>query len=159
MSIFRSLRFFQVFLVISVSLFFLTSFTSIVYGDDWVYVGTHDYFSYYYNNANIKINRNSKLIDVWVKKKYTEKGIQRYINNRKDKELNINNYQNLSYTLNLFLFNYGKLKYDISTSVDYSISDAVLDSYSIPIIWRNVVPESIGDVILNKIIEDHNIQR
>ncbi len=91
MSIFRSLRFFQVFLVISVSLFFLTSFTSIVYGDDWVYVGTHDYFSYYYNNTSIKINRNSKLIDVWVKKKYTEKGIQRYINNRKDKELNINN--------------------------------------------------------------------
>jgi hypothetical protein len=130
------------------------------YGDDWVYVDKTDNVSVYYNKTNININRKTKQIKVWTKFTYTEKGKEIVINNRKDKELNITNYQSLSYSFELYFYDYNELKYRTLSIDDYTIEGDTLGSVNnSDIKLDDIIPESISGIILNKIFNDYKIKR
>jgi len=138
------------------------TFTSLSSGncDDWVYVGFNDYFSIYYNISKIIINQKSKQIKVWIKMKYTDKGKDRYIMDRKREGLEIIGYHNLSDTIHLFLYDYDRMQDKILYIVDYSISGEVLSrDEANEAQWHEMIPESVDVRILNRILKDHNIHR
>lgn len=139
---------------------FLTLFLPKVYGDDWVIVNKTDDYTINFNKTNIDINRKSKQIKVWIKFTYTEKGKDNIINNRKNNGLQLTNYDNLSYSFNLYLFNYNKNNYMMLSSDDYTMSGDTLDSFNNSIMkWDNITPDGIFDIILIKILKEYKINR
>jgi hypothetical protein len=74
MSILKGVKFFQIFLVICVSVVFLFILPLNGCCDDWVRVGINHNFSVYYNKSSVKIDKEKKTIEVWEKRVYTEKG-------------------------------------------------------------------------------------
>ena len=123
-------------------------------------MGRHDYFLIYYNNTNINIDRKSKQIKVWIKMKYTEKGKDNEIQLRKKEGLDINDFQKLDHELLLYLYDYNNMKLKIPSSVHYSLSGDILSSFKSPSVgWDDIVPDSVGDLILKNILETHNIRR
>jgi hypothetical protein len=146
--------------LVTLSCAFTFTLPSPGYSDDWVNVGKNDEFSYSYNKTNININRKNEQIEVWTKFTYTEKGRERVINNRKEKGLQTTNYHNLSYSFNLYLYDYNEMKYRILSSDDYAISGDTLGSFNNSRLeFDNITPDSIFDIILIKILKDNKIKR
>ena len=146
-----------IFLVILASLVSLITLPSIVYGDDWVYVGKVDYFTLYYNSSSLKIDKQNKTIKVWVKFVYTEKGKIRFL---KDYDsIKKQEYIDINHSLYLYLLDYKNLKYDITHMTDYSKSGNALKDNEYPINLVDIIPDSTGDVLINKVIKDYNIQK
>jgi hypothetical protein len=161
MDIIKGLKLSRLILVISVVLVSLSTVPSKGYGDDdWVYVGKNDNFSFYYNNTNINLDRESKQIKVWVKTKFTPKGVEWGINKRKELGLSIKNYGKVSKRLTLILFDYGNLQSKMLSYVDYSVSGDILESNDDSRFKStHIIPGSISDDILNKLLKDYNIPR
>jgi hypothetical protein len=147
--------------LIILSIVFTLTLPSPGYCDDWLCVGKTDYFEVYYNDTNIKIDRKSKQIKVWVKLVWTEKGKRWNINNRIKTGFTIVNYDKLSHTIDLRLYDYDKWRSELLSHMDYSVSGEVLDSFNNPNPeWNHiVVPKSVGNSILKTILEDYNIKR
>ena len=118
-----------------------------VNNDDWVYVLNDDMFSFYYDNKNIHIDRDSKKIEVWVKEELSEK------EREKSKLLD-----KLNYYLTLNLFDYDKMEFKQIKSFSCFMS-GVKKSIESDIEWEDVKPGDVYDKIFTKILEDHNIQR
>ncbi|MFI5331505.1 MAG: hypothetical protein ACHQ2F_10825, partial [Desulfobaccales bacterium] len=92
-------------LVIFVSLVSLTIRASNGYCDEnWIPVGKTDDYTDYYNSSSVKIDKVKKIIKVWVKSVYTERGIINLLEGSKDIEKQ--KYNDISYKLTLYLFNY-----------------------------------------------------
>jgi hypothetical protein len=161
MSISRGLRLTWVISLIILSIVFKFTLASPGYCDDWVYVGGMDYFEIYYNKTNIKIDLKSKQIKVKIKLVWTENGKIWNINNRIKMGFTIVNFDKLSHTIDLRLYDYDNLKDSLLSHVDYSKSGEVLDSFNNPNPeWNNiVVPKSVGNSILKTILEDYGIKR
>jgi hypothetical protein len=97
---------------------------------------------------------------VWTKFTYTEKGKEIVINDRKEKGSNINNYQSLSYSFELYFYDYNELKYRTLSIDDYTIEGDTLGSVNnSDIKLEDIIPESISGIILNKIFNDYKIKR
>jgi hypothetical protein len=159
MSILRDNRYKWVVYLISLSWVCIFTLPSIGYGDDWVYLGKDDNFSLYYNIANININRKSKQIKVWVRLKYTEKGKNNVINRREKDGVNINNFQNLSYTLELYLYDYDNMKFKILSGEDYSVSGEVLNKMnSLDVESEKINPDSVEGNILKDIMQTYSLK-
>jgi len=160
MPILRNIRFKWVISLISLSCVFTFTLPSTGYCDDWVYVDRTHQFLYYYDYTNIKINQENNQIKVWIKIKYTEIGRTFVINQLKTNKLNILNIDKLSYSLSLHVIDYKEKIFTILSNEFYSKSGVLLHivntfSYG----WNNILPGNIIDDILNKIIEDHNIEK
>ncbi|MGA8571377.1 MAG: trypsin-like peptidase domain-containing protein [Desulfobaccales bacterium] len=150
MSINMSIRFFRVFLLILVSLVSFTTFPSKGYSeDDWVLAVRDVKVLVYYNNTNICIDRESKQIKVWVKFIWTEKGLVEQ-NLKKD---------NISDTLCVYYINYNQRKQYLNRRINYSYSGIIIDDFSYKLNWEDILPDSIAGQVLNKILENHNIER
>jgi hypothetical protein len=99
-----------VFSVILVSLFSLITLTANGYCDDWVCLGTNDNYSIYYNKTSLKINKEEKTIEAFLKRIYTEKGK----NSLKKANIDKNIYDKINYVLILYLFNYDSSTFNIN---------------------------------------------
>ena len=160
MSSFKSSKLSQVCLVTLVCVVSLTTLPIKGFCDDWVYVGRLEYFLIYYNNIDINIDRKYKMIKVWIKFQYTEKGKETYFNERINKGMGSTGYQNLSYSLQLFVFDFENWRFDVLSGVYYSSTGEILTSFDNPNLnLRKTIPESIASNILYKILGDHNIKR
>jgi len=130
--------------------------------EGWVYVGQTDEFLVYYDDLTI-INRDLKQINVWIKIVFTNKGIKSLINDRKNQGLDITNWNKLSHRRDKHLYDYDNYKFKILDGAHYSLSGEILDFYDTNnesnIEWINILPESRGDIILIKLLEDYNIER
>jgi hypothetical protein len=155
----KGFRFFQVFLVISLSLVFLSTFPSLVQGDDWVYTGSSVYAKEYYNPNSIKIDKQNNIVKVSIKKVYTEQGKYNFLQIYKEQKLNIEKYLDIKYSIILFSFNYKKWKYGYAHTTHYSNLGTVLNDYESLIDWDDIVPDSMIEWTLIKILGDNNIVR
>jgi tetratricopeptide (TPR) repeat protein len=145
-----NMRLFRLLLVIIISLVSVTILS--IKGnceDEWVLVVKGDKCLAYYNNTNINIDRKSYQIKVWVKFEWTEKGLI-------DQDLKRDN---ISVTRCLYYINYKDLKQYLSRRVNYSNSGLVIDNISYKMNWEDLIPDSLGDKILNGILKDYNIKR
>ena len=121
------------------------------YCDNWVYIGESDNSKLYYYESKIDINRKNKQIKVWVKinREINDKEIKKLIGKIKTKELE------------LIVFDYANWKYRVMSEVNPSMEEiwghgSSTHDYDESVVkWHNIIPESINDIILNKIIKDY----
>lgn len=160
MSISRSFKLLQVFFVISMALVSITSLTTKGYCDDyWVYVTRNELFTQYYNSSSVKIDKQNKIIQVWIKVVYTTKGKSDYLEKLKKINLFRDDYFDFKEDLTLMLYNYNEMKNYIKQITYYSASGSVIDSLKGRNKWNDILPGSIGETTLNKLLEDYNIKR
>jgi hypothetical protein len=135
--------------LITLSCVFTFTFPSNGYCDEWVLVGKDIKVLFYYNKTNIQIDTKSDQIKVWIKLMWTKKGL---------KELNPIE-DEMSKTLCLYYFNYKQWKQYLNRRINYSKSGIIIDDIPYKTNWEDILPDSIGNIITNKILKDYNIQR
>lgn len=90
---------------------------------------------------------------MWVKTIYTDKGKLEFLKLRPPK------YFPVDYDTTLYLFDYNGLKYRTSKEIYYSKSDKVLISNEHVYEWSDIPPDTVNDILFNRIIKDYNIKR
>ncbi len=158
MSILSGFRLSRLFLVILLSLVFLTTIPPKGSCDDWVKIGDTEDYTVYYNSSSVKIDKQNKIINVLIKHVYTEKGKQNMLDKFKN-HINVAPYKDINYSQIFFLINYHELKGCINHIIHYSKSRKVLDDTTFPDNWRNIPSDSLVNTVLNKILNEYNIKR
>lgn len=169
MSILRGPIFFRISLLIVACLVSLSTLSSFGFCDDWVKIESNDKFTLYYNSLLINIDNNNKIIKVWVKYYYTEKGklekLKKYdhikelvsVRNITDK------IKDIEYYTILYLINYKELKYNSSNRLNYNNKDKPIREpkpfYTFPNSFSDITSGSIEELILNYLIKNYNIKR
>jgi hypothetical protein len=132
-------------------------------GTTWVYVVLEskdkDYKAYY-NNKTIIIDKNNHVIDVWVKRKYSEKGKSEFLEVLTEhKEYNIN-YLTVDYSLVHYLINYNDMKYIVKNITYYSVAGETLFKQTFPDEWSDIPQKSTSVIygIASKIVSDYSLK-
>jgi hypothetical protein len=131
--------------------------------DDWVYVASYKNHTQYYRRSSVTIDEGKNIINVLVKN-ITKKKSAVYLHY----PYNIKEPKYIKYNQQLkwYLLNYENWKFTITRITDYSKSgNVLLDTkyqpiwlYNIfPIKWDDIMPDSLVDFLLNKLIIDYNI--
>jgi len=157
MSILRGLKFKTLFFLVLVCLISLINFPSNGYGDDWVLIKKDDNSSKYYNSSSIKIDEESQIIKVWVKKMYSEKGRINYLKDLGS--IKQSYYKDIKTDLYLLLLNYKDWKFSQTFLKRYSKSNKELFDNEYPIKWYDIEKDSEVDFLTNKILKDYKIKR
>jgi hypothetical protein len=157
MYILRASKLSRLILVISLCLISFTTLLSNGYCDDWVFVTNNEYFTQYYDSSSVKIDKQNKTIEVWVKFLFTDKGKINFLENKgnaaKQKYIDIN------HQLKHYLINYKELKFIILFISYYSKLDKLLFHREYLPEWRNIMPDNYLDNLIYKLLKDYNIQR
>ena len=130
-----------------------------VYDDTFVFIKSTDKITYYYNPHSIKIDKRNHIIKVWTKRVYTDKGKLDFVKGFKEYDVTIVNINKLEFTLGLEYINYKDNKVSVNEIIDYSDSGEVLGKSTYSTKWISIVSGGDGEIILNKILKDYNIQR
>jgi hypothetical protein len=134
-----------------------TIFSSKGYCDDWVAVGSNNFFNWYYKSPPVKIDEQNKLIKVWLKSVYTKEGKKFVFKNTNIDKKIINN---ITWSVELYLINYKDLTFSINHLIYYNKSGDVLIDYNYEDNeWIEITPNSGNYLLFNKILKDNNIQR
>jgi len=149
----------RIFFLILVSFVSLTTIPSIVYGSNWVFAGSNEDYTDYYNPSSIKIDKQNNIIKVWAKLIYTPKGKNDLLNRRKELNLSNEKYMYLNYSLILYYFNYKEWKFSSNHVTVYSKSGGILGDGEFPYKWKDIPPDSVAEEMLNKILNEYNIHK
>jgi len=131
--------------------------------DDWVYLGSYKNHTQYYKKSSVIIDEENYTINVLIKSATRTKDIAYLQNVYSSKE---SNYIKCKQQNKWYVFNYKKWQFTITSITDYSRSGKVLletvyqprwlDNI-FPVQWDDIIPGSIVDLYLNKLLEDYNI--
>lgn len=157
MSIYRGFKLFHLTLVTLVCWFSITNFPSNGYCDDWVYLNNSEYFTQYYNSSSIEIDKQNKMVKVWEKRVYTNKGKINLVMNCDRIEIPI--YKNIDYSLILNLLDYKNWKFTAIQVAHYSETNSVLFNLKYKPEWYPIDKDSIGDAYFTQLLKNYNIQR
>jgi hypothetical protein len=156
MVILRGEKLFRVFLVVSFFLVFLiTTPSSLICGNKWVYIGKNVNNVVYYDPSSVKVDKRNETFIVLTKWAFTEKGRKAFSKNVKEKENN--KLVDISHSLIIYEFHYIKRAFNITTITEYSKSDKILFSENATQEWRDIPVNSIINSLFNKIIEDYKL--
>jgi hypothetical protein len=163
MSILWGFKLFHVILVFCMCFVFITTIFPQGYcEDDWVYVVSNKYHTWYYNSSSVKIDKRNHIIKLWTKCVYTDKGkidfLKRFDGINKSYTID-KNYNDTIYSLNLEFIDYKEKRFSFTHITHYSKSGNVLDSFEYSPEWKDIIPDSTYDKLLNRIMEDYNIKR
>ena len=131
--------------------------------DDWVYLGSYKNHTQYYKKSSVIIDEEKNTINVLVKSATRTKDIVYLQNVYSSKEPN---YIKCKQQNKWYVFNYKKWQFTITSITDYSRSGKVLleTVYQpnwlhniFPVQWDDIMPGSIVDLYLNKLLEDYDI--
>lgn len=131
--------------------------------DDWVYIGSYNYHTQYYSKSSVTIDERNNTINVLVKCFRERENLSYLKNILSAKELD---YLYFNQQLKWYVLNYKDWQYTIKRITDYSKSgNALLDTKDAPkwlhklisVRWDDIIPDSIVDFLLNKLIQDYNI--
>jgi hypothetical protein len=122
--------------------------------DDWVFITSNDEGKWYYKANLVNINDQNHNIKVWIKIIYTDIGKQKIIKMR-----NEGKYKDINRSLSLVLIDYQKMNYHEERFIYYNNSGDILGSDELSVTNHEVMPKSVGDKLLSKILEDYNIKR
>ncbi len=131
--------------------------------DDWVYLGSYKNDTQYYKKSSVIIDEEKNTITVLVKSATRTKDIVYLQKVYSSKEPN---YIKCKQQNKWYVFNYKKWQFTITSITDYSKSGKVLLEtvypsnwlHNIfPVQWDDIMPGSIVDLYLNKLLEDYDI--
>jgi hypothetical protein len=117
MYISRGFKFLQGILVILVSLVFLTISPSNGYGDDWVKIDKNDN-NIYFKPSRVTIDKNNNIIEVWIKKVFTN-------NEKYDVLVKLG----VKEEITLMSFNYKEMTYILKNKTLHSKSGNIIEGY------------------------------
>jgi hypothetical protein len=149
--------------------------------DEWVYIGSDEYITDYYNRTSVKILRELSLIQVDCQRVYTKKGKKILCDSWETLNLNNDEKNDIDHSYTGYMFDYNNRKVSLLSITYVSRSDQVLGGwifqtdeikpgtldekvlkkyvYNPSGFNMNIKPGTIYEVIFNKLIKDYNIQR
>jgi hypothetical protein len=140
-----------------------TSKSEVKMRDDWIYLGSYKNHTQYYRKSSVIIDEEKNTINVLVKNVTKTKDIVYLQNAYSYKEPN---YIKCKQQNKWYVFNYEKWQFTITSITDYSKSGNVLleTVYQpkwlhniFPVKWDDIMPGSIVDLSLDKLLQDYNI--
>jgi hypothetical protein len=154
-----SLKLKTIFLTIFLSWISLVTLTLNGSCDDWVLIGSNKNFTLYYNSSSVKIDDKNHLIKVLGKRVLTKNGKIEFFNDFNKDNIKEQEFIDLSYSVGLYLLNYKQRKFSFNDITAYSKSGDVLYMDNSILKWEDIIPDSLGEILINKLIKDYNIQR
>jgi hypothetical protein len=143
-----------------ISYTFTLTFPESVYGgDDWILIESYETFTTYYDAKSIKIDTENHIITVWMKGVFTDKGINDIIKLYIKDKLVADEIKNINNQRILYKFNYNKWQYSINHITLYSNSGNIMMDWGIPPEWKDILPKSNFDKILNELLSKYSIKR
>jgi hypothetical protein len=139
----------------------ILAFPVIVYSDDdnWTLIENYENFTAYYNSKLIKIDTQNHIITVWMKGVFDDTLINDIVKlHVKDKSV-ADEIKFIDNQKMLFDFNYQKWQYSINHITLYSSSGNILMDWEIQPEWRNILPNTNFDQILNELLSKYGIKR
>jgi hypothetical protein len=125
--------------------------------DDWVFVGSDEYFSMYYKSSSVTVDQYHNIFYVKTKREYTEKGKIKFFKDFVNDKINKQKYTDLSYSVGMYLLNYKQLNHSFIYITGYSKSGYELFKKKYPLKWVSIIHDSMSDILLNKLLQDDNI--
>lgn len=121
--------------------------------DNWVYFGNNNLFAMYYRSP-VTVDKNNKIIKIWFKKVFTEKGKSIFLKALNNKLIN-----EVSYSVELYLINYDNRKHTINHIVLYSKTNEMLTEVKFKDDkWLDITKNSFVDLMCNEIIKKNDLQ-
>ncbi len=148
--------------------------------DEWVYIGSNDYTTDYYDPPSVKISRELSSIQVTCQRIYTSKGKKLLCDSWETIILSNDEKDHIDHSYNSYIFDYNDRKISSLTTAYLSRSGELLGGWYYhndelagtvdekllkkyfyhPGGFRdNIEPGTVYEVIFNKLIKDYNIQR
>lgn len=127
--------------------------------DDWVLIESYDKFTVYYNSKLINIDTQNNIITVWVKGVFSDNWINDIIKLYIKDKLVADELKNINNQRVLYEFNYKKWQYSINHITLYSNSGNILMDWSITPEWKDILPKSNFEEILNELLAKYSIKR
>jgi|GEM_PF-4139125 len=124
---------------------------------DWADVGKYDNFTVYYRLSTVKIDEKRKIIRVVKVTVYTENGINDFLNLLDD--ITKQQLIDLSFELSYYYLSYEHWKSNLIHLTYYDNSGNILLDREVPNKWENISPNTLVDILLNKLLQDYNIVR
>ncbi len=143
-------------IIVSMGIVYIRNTTpiTVIKINDWVFVTSNDEGSWYYKSNLINIDAQTHIIEVLVKNIYTDIGKQKFLETHKNDE-----YKDINRSLSMVLINYQKMTYQQKRVVYYSKSDNIIGNDELAIKIDDLIPQSVGNKLIRKILEDYNIMR
>jgi len=124
---------------------------------EWVYVLNTKDFTEYYKPTSVMIDKQNKIINVWTKSVFTDKGKSEFL--LKWSKIGNRKYNDINHQLILRIFNYKEWK-SMSIHIMYvSKSGNVLWDGEGPPKWVNIQPDTVIHFFISQLLEDYNINR
>jgi hypothetical protein len=129
--------------------------------NNMVNVLQNNFYTVFYNNKTISIDKNYNLIKVWVKRTYSQKG-KTELNGvlRTFKITNSIDYLLTDHSLLQYLINYGDMKYIITDITYYSAIGYPILEQMFQEKWNDIKPkpDSIIYRITSRIVKDYSLK-
>jgi len=131
--------------------------------DEWVFIGSNDAITDYYDSSSVKIFKESSCIEVTIKRVYTTKGKKILFDSRKSEDVSYEDTMNIHHSLDSYNIYYDKRKKDWLMTMYVSKSGDILkgggsimgyDSFPESV---DIKPGTVDDMLLNKLLKDYNI--
>ena len=115
-----------------------------VWGEDWKLFKKTEDAKFYYDKKDVT-HLTKKIVKVWIRQVYTEKGVIDMVN------LIGPRYENLGYSINSLEFDCGTKLLRFLSMAYYSKDEGILDLENPPDKWESISPNSIFDALYKKV--------
>jgi hypothetical protein len=131
--------------------------------DKWVYLGSSEFSTTYYNSPPTIIVKQDNIIKVWLKDIYTEKQKKSFIDRLTANIPTLSHFDvpsslqaldrqeliDFNYTTSLDVIDYKQRKSYIKRVLLHSKSGKIIYTQELPEKWNDIMPDSIDDILLN----------
>jgi hypothetical protein len=125
---------------------------------NWVYIDTnHDGTSLYYDSKSVVVNREKRTFDVDVKYVYSSAGKQDIARWAKEKGYYTAEYENLSYEIDWYVFDYSSARYEEESWDLYTEQGKNFDGNDSFGDWETFSSDSPQYLIYQKVKRDFNL--
>jgi len=114
-----------------------------VWGEDWKLFKKTEDAKFYYDKKDVT-HLTKKIVKVWIKQVYTEKGVIDMVNLIRPR------YENLGYSINSLEFDCGAKLLRFLSMAYYSKEEGILDLENPPDKWESIFPNSMFDALYKK---------
>lgn len=120
-------------------------------GDSWIKIADDNSSTMYYSPQSIV--RTNEAVKVWIRITFRGEARINHVQSVRSSGYSIKNYNQYSYTLNLQEYDCVRKRVKPVFAIDYDINRKALNTLKkdSPSDWEDVIPESIGESIFNKV--------
>jgi hypothetical protein len=161
MSIYKNIKLYTLCYIFLMCCTLLLTFPKNVYGgnDGWVLIEKYDDFTTYYNSKLIKIDTQAHIITVWMKGVFSNKWANEVRNSNIKDKLVADELININNQRTLYDFNYITWHYSVNHITSFSHSGKILMDWDVPPEWKQILPNSYFDEILNELLSKYGLKR